>query len=93
MGGVHTAGTTLTYIFTGFPSTYYVIIDPLYAITVEGFSSLKVVNHQIAVTALSMKGCKINSGIIGSTSPYSGDTGVSYTFEAQVNSSQLNRLN
>ena len=38
-----------------------------------------------------MQGCKLNSGIIASTSPYGGDTGVSYTFEAQVNVSQLTR--
>lgn len=38
-----------------------------------------------------MQGCKLDSGIIASTSPYGGDTGVSYTFEAQVNVSQLTR--
>lgn len=36
-----------------------------------------------------MQGCRLNTGIIAVTSPYGGDTGVAYTFEAQVNSSQL----
>ncbi len=40
-----------------------------------------------------MTGCKLNSGIIAATSPYGGDTGVSYTFEAQVNVSELSRTN
>jgi hypothetical protein len=38
-----------------------------------------------------MQGCKLSSGIIQSTSPYIGDAGVIYTFEAQVNVSQLSR--
>lgn len=29
---------------------------------------------------LKMQGCKLNIGIISSTSPYIGDTGVAYTF-------------
>jgi hypothetical protein len=38
-----------------------------------------------------MQGCRLSSGIIQSTSPYIGDAGVIYTFEAQVNVSQLSR--
>lgn len=50
-----------------------------------------MVHKQVFSINLKMQGCKLNSGIIASTSPYGGDTGVSYTFEAQVNVSQLTR--
>lgn len=91
MTGTHTLGTTITYTLTGFPSTEYIVEDPAYPITVEAYSGLKMVHKQVVTINLKMQGCKLNSGIIASTSPYGGDTGVSYTFEAQVNVSQLTR--
>ena len=40
-----------------------------------------------------MNGCKMNGGIVSTTSPYSGDTGVNYKIEIQVNTSELNNMN
>jgi hypothetical protein len=81
----------VSYIFTGFPSSEYIVDDPAYPIKLEVYNLLKIANQQQVTINLKMQGCKLNSGIISSTSPYIGDAGVIYTFEAQVNVSQLSR--
>jgi hypothetical protein len=81
----HLAHDDVSYILQGFPSSEYIVDDPAYPINVEVFKGLKIVNQQSVTINLKMQGCRLSSGIIQSTSPYIGDAGVIYTFEAQVN--------
>lgn len=80
IGGSHPASVSRVYELTGFPSTEYAMYEPNFAITLEGYAGLKLVNRQTFTLLLNMQGCLLNSGIIAATSPYGGDTGVSYTF-------------
>lgn len=77
----HLAGTTRSYVITGFPSPKFTYGPAPWNITVEAYKDLKQANTQLfIIPGFEMASCLFSFGIMLLTSPYTYDTEVIYTF-------------